>query len=764
MDTLPNQPGVLSERIPWIDWIKGVAILMIFFNHLVEEVFMGAHLGNPHPYWPELAVRIHQWLPLPIHSFSDYLANATRYVGFISEQAVSYFLIISGVGLTRSALRSGHRPTYASFLKKRLLRIYPIWIVAHFIFLIPPATLGWRVSLGHPEFYLSLLGLRLTSHQMHYGIPAWWFITLLIQFYLIFPFLFTVFQKLGRTRGLLLLCFVGLLCRGVGLLFIQENLYAWARGTIVISRLPELAFGMWFGFLTSERGDVPLLRKPLSIAFLALGWLVAMPLGLHLLGVTFFPLLTGACGFCLLYAVVTRPITSRVGRGFMSVLTWLGKHSLSLFLVHHPIAFIGLHGQTGAEAFPGVFLRFAMVAVLTFVAALFLERLTRFATELIARAANRFGKYRVVAFGAGGLSMLVLLMLPAELWLRSHAPQDVPDFGWSEKPSLQPDEKLGFRLKNSSRTQLRWESYDYEVVGNAEGFPGPDFAWAKPAGVFRIMTLGDAYTSAEGVDTHLSWPRLLETNINEARSTDRSAEVINFGITGFGPSQYATITEDYAPRLQPDLIIIGFFINDFWDVQIPIDEFRDMIGFDRPPIDSWLGIATGRHLFRYFRGHVLEATFERLTGKPSPHTRFFLQQDVMDPEQIEAIKAGQSLVRDRFRSIDEVARRVGAQVIVMAIPAPIQVSDRKQLKFLRPQVDFDSNRFDLDQPQRLAAEVSAEFGFQFVDLRPALCSAKSDQPYQPNNLHWTTVGHEVTAATMGPIVQAFLGDQAATAD
>jgi hypothetical protein len=228
--------------------------------------------------------------------------------------------------------------------------------------------------------------------------------------------------------------------------------------------------------------------------------------------------------------------------------------------------------------------------------------------------------------------------------------------------------------------------------------------------------------------------------------------VVNFGITGFGPNQYATITEDFATRLTPDMIIIGFFTNDFWDVQVSADEFRDMIGFNRLPVDHWLGVITGRHLFRYLRGNLLEATFETLTSKPAPHTRFFLQQDAMDPEQIEELLKGQSLVRDCFQRIKRVAEAIDAKVLVMAIPAPIQVVDREQLGFLRPAVDWNTDHLDMDQPQRLAKEVADESGFAFYDLRPALKAVKDQHPYQSHNLHWTETGHETAAATMVEIV------------
>ena len=44
------------------------------------------------------------------------------------------------------------------------------------------------------------------------------------------------------------------------------------------------------------------------------------------------------------------------------------------------------------------------------------------------------------------------------------------------------------------------------------------------------------------------------------------AQVLNFSITGWGPNQYASVIADYAPKYNPDIIIIGFFVNEFFDV------------------------------------------------------------------------------------------------------------------------------------------------------------------------------------------------------
>ena len=43
------------DRLPWLDALKGAALLWIVLNHVSEAVWGGPHLANPTRRWPELA-------------------------------------------------------------------------------------------------------------------------------------------------------------------------------------------------------------------------------------------------------------------------------------------------------------------------------------------------------------------------------------------------------------------------------------------------------------------------------------------------------------------------------------------------------------------------------------------------------------------------------------------------------------------------------------------------------------------------------------
>ena len=109
------------------------------------------------------------------------------------------------------------------------------------------------------------------------------------------------------------------------------------------------------------------------------------------------------------------------------------------------------------------------------------------------------------------------------------------------------------------------ESYDYSVTANSLSFPGPDCAEEKPPQTLRIITTGDAFTSAEVVDTKQTWPCLLKDEL-AGRLSSYKVEVLNLAITGYGPRQYTSVAELFALNYKPDLIPIGFFVNEYQDI------------------------------------------------------------------------------------------------------------------------------------------------------------------------------------------------------
>jgi hypothetical protein len=347
--------------------------------------------------------------------------------------------------------------------------------------------------------------------------------------------------------------------------------------------------------------------------------------------------------------------------------------------------------------------------------------------------------------GALFVGVAALALLLAEAAVRRFDPQEV--LGWGERASLQPDDRYGYKLVPGQTTRLRWLSYDYTVQASELGFPAPNYPGPKPAGTLRILVTGDAYESAEGIDTPDSWPRLLERQL---RSRGVPAEVLNLSVTGWGPNQYARVVEDFAPIFQPDLVLVGLFVNDFKDAQTSDDQFRKSIGFARRPQEGWYSWARLSHLSAYLGQELVPRLQDRFGLSEYARGYFFGYFGPLERAALPELEKGAGIVAVRLQAIRAAADAVGARTVVLQVPAPAQVCPPDAVGYTPRLLRItDTARFDIDQPQRLSSRVCADVGVPCVDLRPAFVGAVGRTACQRANLHWTKQGHEAVAAYVG---------------
>lgn len=102
--------------------------------------------------------------------------------------------------------------------------------------------------------------------------------------------------------------------------------------------------------------------------------------------------------------------------------------------------------------------------------------------------------------------------------------------------------------------QLGW---DYQIA--ASRIRGPRKTGPKPAGMFRVIALGDSFTWGIEVKDDECFPHYLE-KILQGR---QAAEVFNMGVGSYGIDQMLLKYERHGRPLRPDVVVLGIFPHDY---------------------------------------------------------------------------------------------------------------------------------------------------------------------------------------------------------
>jgi len=158
-----------------------------------------------------------------------------------------------------------------------------------------------------------------------------------------------------------------------------------------------------------------------------------------------------------------------------------------------------------------------------------------------------------------GLSLAITAALLAggEITVRVWGPK--PDRGdFHERLPASPRR---WRLRPGARGVVGGES----LVVNSIGMRDREYTIEKPARVARIAVLGDSYAFGNGVPAAATFVKVLEREMNANRRAGVRYEVMNFGVKGYDTTQESATLREVALPLDPDVLIVAYFLNDVGD-------------------------------------------------------------------------------------------------------------------------------------------------------------------------------------------------------
>ena len=369
---------------------------------------------------------------------------------------------------------------------------------------------------------------------------------------------------------------------------------------------------------------------------------------------------------------------------------------------------------------------------------------------------------------------------------------------------LRPDPVLGVRFIASKSGLSQDSCFSAHVSINAEGWRSREIPLAKPAGVYRVLVLGDSFMAGLQVNDDEVFASALERRLS-SEGLARRVEVINFGVPSYGTDQEYLSLREFGLAYQPDLVLLAFYgqndVSDNYSVLISAKsvypkpffdvEHDDLVFLPITRSTPWL-IRIGRELASHSRLYPLvrDTAIEyppalRLLYKlgivgivpqddrssdsaknvapwPWPN-RWRRQLGVYErePEWVHRAHAWQITER-LLKQVKQQSEQAGASFLLVELSSPIAVMPPSVLKGLVPVPGPGAADVDPDKPSQLLAGIASRQNLDLVSLVPGFRRQIGDSEtefgkyYLNCDGHWTATGHRLAAEIVAPEVAARL--------
>lgn len=306
------------------------------------------------------------------------------------------------------------------------------------------------------------------------------------------------------------------------------------------------------------------------------------------------------------------------------------------------------------------------------------------------------------------------------------------------------DSVTGYRLKRNFAGEHSSREYKALIYTNSEGLRDAEHPVSKSKDTFRILILGDSITFGYGVKAEESYPKVLERLLN-SEGTGRY-EVINAGIPGYGTAQEYLYLRESGLKYEPDLVIVGFFGNDFennlYDGLFSVREGKLVPGGRakgaslKNPIlinilsnTAYIYISQHSHLLNFIKLRI-GAFIERYVNKGRSEK---FHKTLYSVKESEDTKASLEITKLLFLEIDKLVKDNGVRVLFLMIPSPEQLAPRR--------FGFEGDGYDVTLPLFKLSGFSMKNSLDMIDLAPFLKDIGG--VFYVKEAHLTESGHQL---------------------
>ena len=260
---------------------------------------------------------------------------------------------------------------------------------------------------------------------------------------------------------------------------------------------------------------------------------------------------------------------------------------------------------------------------------------------------------------------------------------------------------------------------------NSLGWRDREISLEKQEDTFRIVALGDSITFGWGVELYETYVKQLET-ILKKQNSHKNYEVINISIEDLGLQEELKLLKQVGLSFQPDLVLLGFYLNDA----------RPIGGFSNELKPTWFH---RRYILRQivnlipFTKAIAKKALIKFGVRTVAESRFrwintFTKREwVTDQDKMKQLIKSADLdwglawkpeswiaIDQYIQEMQEVTQSAGCPLTVVCFPVSVQV---------------ESGFTFLDEPQQHLSKICHSRSIPFLNLLPSF-------------RHWNTMVEE----------------------
>ena len=317
--------------------------------------------------------------------------------------------------------------------------------------------------------------------------------------------------------------------------------------------------------------------------------------------------------------------------------------------------------------------------------------------------------------------------------------------------------------------------YWVPITYNSFGARDKEYVIDKPAGVKRIAVMGDSFVEALQVKPEETFVKLLEQKLNQLND-GWQYEVMNFGVSGYGPDQEFLWWRKRAKQFSPDLTIVVLSHNDITDIKsnrlVRLESgrlrWREIV--EPAQLKTWTKQALRQLFTIHFVGQKLSrfpgvkvnliklrnwlfsdqsliaereiSQFDRQADAIPLEVQLFIEPSYTQEE--EYWNLSQNLIKTWASEVEA----SGSELLLTVSTADPQFYEERRQKFLGAYASGDLYRAEaLDNRVKTLAQ---DLKVGFVSLYPALAMAakQGKKIHFIYDGHWTSLGHEIVAENL----------------